>query len=153
MKNARIVVGVDGSEQSAKALGWALREARDHGGSVRAIHAWGAPAIDVTPSSLGVGIGPVAPVPYEEIRGAFEQQARQLLDAVVAAALAEVGGKVHVDRELVEEQAAAALTEAAKNADLLVVGTRGLGGFKELLLGSVSHQCVLHAPCPVVVIR
>jgi len=92
-------------------------------------------------------------VPYEEIRGAFEQQARQLLDAVVAAALAEVGGKVHVDRELVEEQAAAALTEAAKNADLLVVGTRGLGGFKELLLGSVSHQCVLHAPCPVVVIR
>ena len=45
------------------------------------------------------------------------------------------------------------LSEAAEDADLLVVGSRGLGGFKELLLGSVGHQCAQHAPCPVVIVR
>jgi len=153
MTNEQIVVGVDGSAQSAKALRWALREAKDHGGSVRVVHAWEVPAADVIPNTVGVAIAPVYPVPYEELHAEFEHRERALLDAEVDAAAGEVDGSVPVTRELVEDQPAAALTEAAKDADLVVVGTRGLGGFKELLLGSVSHQVVLHAPCPVVVIR
>jgi nucleotide-binding universal stress UspA family protein len=58
-----------------------------------------------------------------------------------------------VTTEAVEGQAAAVLLHAARDADLLVVGSRGLGGFRGLLLGSVSQQCVDHAPCPVVVVR
>jgi nucleotide-binding universal stress UspA family protein len=52
-----------------------------------------------------------------------------------------------------QEHPASALIEASDGADLLVVGSRGLGGFRGLLLGSVGHQCVLHARCPVVIIR
>lgn len=60
--------------------------------------------------------------------------------------------EVTVARHVAEGNAAACLLEASKGAELLVVGKRGLGGFRGLLLGSVSQQCVLHAACPVVVV-
>ena len=66
---------------------------------------------------------------------------------------AEVIGDVTIEQRLVEGPAASALIEAAKEAELLVVGSRGHGGFTELLLGSVSQQVANHAPCPVVIVR
>jgi nucleotide-binding universal stress UspA family protein len=77
--------------------------------------------------------------------------AKQFLDGLVAEARSLAPG-VEVRGELVEGPPARALLEHARTADLLVVGSRGLGGFRSLLLGSVSQQVVHHAPCPVVVV-
>ncbi len=141
-----IVCGVDGSAGSRRALAWALGEARLRGASVRAVTSWSVPVI-----VAGAGMAPVV-LPDEE----FETGARTALDHAVdevSAELAKDGGAVPaVERVLVRGAAANALLDAAKDADLLVVGTRGHGGFTGLLLGSVSQQCTHHAPCPVVVV-
>jgi nucleotide-binding universal stress UspA family protein len=134
----RIVVGVDGSERSLLALRWAVDEARLRGAEVEAIHAWTYPV---------VGGLPVTPV-MVDLEG-IERDARQVLDESVAKVDA---GDVAVEGVLVRGGAAHALIDRAQGADLLVVGSRGLGGFTGLLLGSVSQQVVHHAPCPVVVI-
>lgn len=134
----RYVVGIDGSEQSTGALRWALRQARLSGASVDMVTAWRFPA------SYGMAI----------IGGdlGLEAEARTML--------AEVLGQVEDDasgvqvRELVGEgPPVQVLLEAAKDADLIVVGSRGRGGFASAVLGSVSLACVLNAPCPVVVFR
>jgi nucleotide-binding universal stress UspA family protein len=134
----RIVVGVDGSERSLLALRWAVDEARVHGAGVEALHAWTYPLM---------GGLPVTPV-LVDLEG-IEREARQVLDEVVGKVDA---GDVTVEAVLVHGGAAQALVEKAKGADLLVVASRGLGGFTGLLLGSVSQQVVHHAPCPVVII-
>jgi nucleotide-binding universal stress UspA family protein len=132
----RVVAGVDGSDTSARALRWGLDEAR--GAIVEAVHAWHVPySLSFAPAALDLPV--------------FEDAARRLLDRLVDAAEAEVPG-VSVERVLVSGFAADALLGAAKNADLVVVGRRGVGGFRALLLGSVSHQVAHHAPCPVVVV-
>jgi nucleotide-binding universal stress UspA family protein len=134
----RIVVGVDGSGASKAALRWAIRQAKLTGSSVEAVTAWRYPV------AYGLAAGAV------DID--FETNAKNAL----AAALAEVSGlepDVPVHPLVTEGIAAEVLLLEAKGADLLVIGSRGHGGLASALLGSVSMYCVLHAHCPVLVIR
>jgi nucleotide-binding universal stress UspA family protein len=136
-----VVVGVDGSEGSIRALRFALEEARLRGVELRAVHAWHVP-----PAIYGSGWVPTA-VDLDECRKLAESSLAQSLAEAGAA-----GAGVAVTPALREGQPADVLCAEADRADLLVVGTRGLGGFRGLLLGSVSQQVVHHAPCPVVVV-
>jgi nucleotide-binding universal stress UspA family protein len=145
-----IVVGVDGSSGGLEALRWALAEASVRGAAVRIVHAWMVPLIDALPEPWAVGSPPLGPSD-DEVHEHLEAAARTVLDASLAEARSADPG-VEVRGELVEARPAAALLAAAEDADLLVVGSRGRGGFAALLLGSVSAQCVHHAPCPVVVV-
>ena len=134
---ARIVVGVDGSEVAGAALAFAVEEARLRGASLDAVIAWHEPY-------TAASIAPIAPDP-----GVYTDAATSTLDESLAAV--DAGG-VEV-RKLVERGGPAeALLRVAEGADLLVVGSRGHGGFTGLLLGSVSQQVVHHATCPVVVV-
>ncbi len=137
-----IVVGVDGSDESREALRWALEEARLRGATVRAVSAWRDPYV------VAPGFGRPEDFEFDALR----ERAVEALAEVVADV---VGTKsdVHVERVVAEGPAGSVLVQAAEDADLLVVGSRGHGGFVGLLLGSVSQQCVSHAPCPVLVVR
>jgi nucleotide-binding universal stress UspA family protein len=137
----RIVVGVVGSQGSRLALERAIEEGRAHGGRVEAVHVWHAPPLAVYP------YGALAFDPRT-----FEEDARVTLDRVVDSTDTR-GLAEPVERIVVCGTAARALLDAAKGADLLVVGSRGLGGFTGLVLGSVGEQCVRHAGCPVLVVR
>jgi nucleotide-binding universal stress UspA family protein len=136
-----IVVGVDGSDGSVQALRFAIEEARIRGATLRAVNAWHVP-----PAVYGAGWAP-ATVDLDEYRKLAEEA---LVESVEGAGAAASG--VEVTPILREGHPADILLDESKGADLLVVGTRGLGGFKGLLLGSVSHQVALHASCPVVVV-
>jgi nucleotide-binding universal stress UspA family protein len=139
--NTTIVVGVDGSAGSVHALEFALAEARSRGAEVKAVSAWHVPASAYNTGWVPVGFDP----------GDFEKIARSALDKSLDAAGAAESG-VSVTPILREGQAADVLGAEAHEADLLVVGSRGLGGFKGLLLGSVSQQCAHHASCPVAIV-
>jgi nucleotide-binding universal stress UspA family protein len=146
----KIVVGTDGSPGAQRAVSWALGEARLRKAPLQVVHAWMVPLIDALPEPWAVGAPSLGPSD-DDVHDHLEAAARNLLDACVdEARSADPGVEIH--GELVEGRPAAALLEAARNADLLVVGSRGRGGFAGLLLGSVSAQCVHHAPCPVVVV-
>lgn len=135
-RHRRIVVGVDGSDLAQGALQWALAEGRYRGAEVDVVHAW----------QLPVATGMYAGTPiYPSVA---EEAGQAVLDRAVDR---EDTGEVVVHRRLVCGTPARALLDAAGEADLVVVGSRGLGGFKSLLLGSVSRQLAHHAPCPVVV--
>jgi nucleotide-binding universal stress UspA family protein len=125
----KIVVGLDGSATSDAALRWAVEEARLGGAELVAVHVWSYPYSG----------GP---------REAMRQDAQQQLDESLAAADA---GKVTA--KLIEGHVAGALIDESADADLLVVGSHGRGGFTSMLLGSVSRTAVQHAKCPVAVIR
>jgi nucleotide-binding universal stress UspA family protein len=144
-----IVVGVDGSGNSRGALDWALNEARLRGSSVRAVHAWDIPVV-------GTGEAPWALVPpqsYVDLSAKeIEQHARDALDREVEEALARVGVVIDVERLVVEGSAQDAVIDACADAELAVVGSRGRGALKALVLGSVSQHVVHHAACPVVVV-
>jgi nucleotide-binding universal stress UspA family protein len=141
----RIVVGFDGSDESHSALRWAVAEAAIWDAELDVVHAWDVPFVIVPP--------PIN-VTYATDIDALERSAEALLDAGVEGALVHNGpGPRQVEKILVRDTATRALLETAKGADLLVVGSRGRGGFSGLLLGSVSNQCVHHAPCPVMVVR
>lgn len=140
IEQGRIVVGVDGSEGAQRALRWAVAQAVRTGSHLQVVHGWQYPYAG---STLYAGV--VVDV------GDLEAGARAVLDAAVAD-VDMSGLDAPPDLVVVEHSAALALVEAAKGADLLVVGTRGRGGFAELLLGSVSQQVVHHAPCPVVIV-
>ena len=148
-----IVVGVDGSAPSVKALRWALHEARAHQARIKAIYAYDhAPSWSVYAyAESGVAVPP--PEELEETGEEAQRRAESLLQGALddARDLAEgVDVEAHA---MAERRPAAALLEAANEADLVVVGSRGRGGFVGLLLGSVSQQVIQHAPCPVVVVR
>jgi nucleotide-binding universal stress UspA family protein len=133
----RIVVGVDGSEDARRAVDWAVDEARLHGWSLELVH--------------GVEVGVAAASPYGSgvVLEQLQDAGRQLLDAEVERVRAlDVTARGILDIG----SAAYALIEASRDAAMLVVGTRGHGGFHGLLLGSVSTACVHHAHCPVVVV-
>lgn len=137
----RIVVGVDGSEAAHDALRWAAAEAVVHGAKLRIVHAWQYPFVGVSAYG-GMAIDPVD----------VETGARELLDKAIARV--DLSGLVAPpDIVCTGHSPAAALVDAAEGADLLVVGSRGRGGFGGLLLGSVSQQVANHAACPIVIIR
>ena len=137
----RVVVGVDGSDGSRIAAGWAVTEARLRGAALQAVHAWEVPMIY---GPVGIGF------PYDT--SGLESAARELLDEVVDGALADAdGAAVDVERIVSAGGPASSILETAAGADLVVIGRRGLGGFQRLLLGSVSEHVARHAPCPVVV--
>jgi nucleotide-binding universal stress UspA family protein len=138
----RIVVGVDGSESGARALRWAVAEAARRGWSLDAVHAWREPFLTASPFVVA-----------DAEADALVEAARMALDDAIAAANIDEGATgVDVGRVLARGGAAAALLDASEGADLLVVGSRGRGGFARVLLGSVSHQVVHHAACAVVVV-
>jgi nucleotide-binding universal stress UspA family protein len=140
----RIVVGVDGSDESKDALRWTLREAEAHGATVVAVHAWQVPVAppDIT-AVPQLNLAELA----SELKEAAEALVAQVVDEVAG------GADVNVEALTIEGSAAPSLIEASKDADLLVVGSRGLGGFRALLLGSVGQYCVTHAHSPVLVYR
>ena len=135
----RIVVGIDGSQPSRLALQWAMRQGELTGATVDVIHAWEMPLI--------YGTVPVVVMPDD-----MEVVAEGLVADTISA-VAGTGPAMPVRGRAVHGNPAAVLIEAAQDADLLVVGSRGHGGFVGALLGSVSQHCVHHATCPVVVVR
>jgi nucleotide-binding universal stress UspA family protein len=146
----KIVVGIDGSPGGLKALHWALAEARIRKCPLLIVHAWSLPLIDALPDPWAIGLQPLGSS-EDVLHDHVEIAARQVLDDAVDKARA-VEPDLEIIGELAEDRPAAALLSAARDAGLLVVGSRGRGGFAGLLLGSVSAQCVHHAPCPVVVV-
>lgn len=139
-----IVVGVDGSEGGGEALEFAAREAALRGARLRIVSAWQVPA-----AAYGGGFAPpLDPATWDAVRAAAQK--------VVDDALAKVKERhPSLEAEVVSEQGQPAdlLLEQAGDATMIVVGKRGLGGFKSLLLGSVSQQVVQHATCPVIVVN
>ncbi len=136
-----ILVGVDGSSGSGAAVRFALEEARIRGAELKAVSAWHVP-----PAVYGAGWAPA---------GSDVDEFRKLAEAALSASLADNGAGdsgVVVTPILREGHPVDILVAESGRADLLVVGSRGLGGFKGLLLGSVSQQCAQHSRCPVVVV-
>jgi nucleotide-binding universal stress UspA family protein len=138
-----IVVGVDGSEGSQRALAWAAAEAHEHQAQLTLITAWTRP-----PAPVGPGYGSLRG--YAETD--FSRPAEHQLNEAIAAVLTEDTNLV-LERVLIEGHPAPRLIEASTDAHLLVVGSRGHGGFAGMLLGSVSQHVAAHAHCPVVVVR
>ncbi len=138
---ALIVVGVDGSEGSNAALRFAAAEAALRNAKLRVVCTWEVPA------SVYAGTWGLA----AEVESRFENHARD----ITTQALSEVA-RLHpgVDRDarVVRGQPSDVLVQESQGANLVVVGSRGLGGFKRLLLGSVSQQVAHHATCPVVIV-
>jgi nucleotide-binding universal stress UspA family protein len=142
-----IVVGIDGSPESKRALRWAVDEGRLRGTPVRAVHAWEYPPLALTADPFLPGGGNSLDLVDP---GALNDAAVAFLAAAVAEA---TDAPDEVEQVAVEGHAAEVLLEAAKDASLLVVASRGHGGFTGALLGSVSQAAVSHAPCTVVVVR
>jgi nucleotide-binding universal stress UspA family protein len=139
----RIVAGVDGSPSSLSALRWAIRQAALTGAAVDAVIAWYYPA-----ATVGYGWAPTG----TDAGFDFRETAEKVLADAIASAVGP-GSNVRVRARVVEGNPAQVLLDASDDADLLVVGSRGHGGFTGALLGSVSQHCVHHAHCPVVVVR
>ncbi len=139
-----IVVGVDGSEGAKHALEWASDLARLKDDRLVVVTAWHVPA-----SAYGSpGFAPM-------VSPSLEQQAREAAEAVAAESVesARKAGVANVEARVEEGNAAEILVHTTEGADLLVVGSRGLGGFKGLVLGSVSEQVMHHAHVPTLVVR
>ena len=136
----RIVVGVDGSRTSRQALRWAVEEARLRQASLEVVLAWSMPYVGGYPY-VGAGFEP----------GRLEADIRKTLDEVVDG-VDPSGLPQPIERIAYLGNAASGIIATAKGAALVVIGSRGLGGFSGLLLGSVGHHVAHHAPCPVVII-
>ncbi len=134
---AKIIVGIDGSDASRAALRWGAAEATLRGIPLVAIEAW-----EFSPLVFAADV----PVALNELRTSVTEH----LHSVVAD---EVGDAVEVVEQVVEKAPVPALLDEASPDDILVVGSRGRGGFAGLLLGSVSQQVAQHATCPVVIVR
>jgi nucleotide-binding universal stress UspA family protein len=142
-----IVVGVDGSEGGAAALEFAAGEAAFRGARLRVVSAWQVPAV------AAHGGGHFGPAPLDpETWDAFRVRAQEVADDALAA-VKKLQPSLEGEALTVQGQAADVLLEQGADAALIIVGRRGLGGFKSLLLGSVSQQVVQHATCPVVVVN
>jgi nucleotide-binding universal stress UspA family protein len=135
----RIVVGVDSSDHAVRALEWAIAEARLREASLQLVHAYPTPEVTAMPAIISL--------PSDE-------ELREAARGTVDEALERAGGAEGLEVDVLVEPGGAAwvITEAAQGADLLVLGARGLGGFRGLLLGSVSQQAATHSPCPVVIV-
>ncbi|MDX5455587.1 MAG: universal stress protein, partial [Rhodococcus sp. (in: high G+C Gram-positive bacteria)] len=134
----QVVVGVDGSPQSHRALEWAITEARLRHGHVKVVTAWQFPA-------TALGLKGMAQELESVERTAHQIQRRTLIGVHLEG--------VTVTTEVHEGPPASVLINASRDADLLVVGSHGYEGVSALLLGSVSNQIAHHAPCPVLIVR
>jgi nucleotide-binding universal stress UspA family protein len=160
-----VVVGIDGSEGSSKALAWAAQEARMRGATLRVVHAWRIRRLSSTSylqaSTPGEesGVSAWDEEAYEEYRSQVssvsDNEPGEAEDSVAAQVSAVLGGTpdVPLERHIIQGKAAQVILEAATDADLVVVGSRGRGGFSGLLLGSVSSQVAHHAHCPVTIVH
>jgi len=140
----RVVVGVDGSPCSVKALRWAIVQAQRTGAGVEAVASWQDPVVS---GYFSYGFAPVFTddQDWAALTGKYLQES-------VAGAVDELHPDRQVVARVVQGHPAQVLLDAAVGAQLLVVGSRGHGTLAGMLLGSVSQHCVQHAPCPVVVI-
>jgi nucleotide-binding universal stress UspA family protein len=136
----RVAVGADGSPQSVRALRFAHDSAAVRGAVLEVVHAWSVPYM---------GFAGAVPWPHEVLDEVEAQASATLQDCVRRAAVD--AARARVKSFLVQGPPAPSLVEVAEGADLLVVGSRGYGGWRGLLLGSVSTQCITRAPCPVAV--
>jgi len=137
----RIVVGVDGSEGSQRALAWALEDARRRGdATVEVVHAWEPPVL--------VG-SPAGSMPAVNVEAPYTDAAQQLLADVLADV--DTTG-VTVERVVLEGPPGASLCERSADASLVVLGSSGHGAVLDALIGSVSQYCAHHASCPLVLI-
>ncbi|HLI44036.1 MAG TPA: universal stress protein [Acidimicrobiales bacterium] len=137
----RVVVGVDGSAAARVALSWAAEVASWRHWTLHLVHAW---HINYPAGVYGLDFG------------LFEKSMQEAAEELVATLEAEVGSAhpaLEIRHTVGEGAPARMLVEASKGAELLVVGSRGLGGFSSLALGSVGQSCVHHAHCPVLVVR
>jgi nucleotide-binding universal stress UspA family protein len=135
-----VVVGVDGSPGSLTALRFALEEARMRGVALQAVAAWQFPAMAYA-GGAGVGVA--------DLGADLEAAASRGIDEALAGVEA---GDVAIERHVLQGHPAGVLLDAGAGADLLVVGSRGLGGFARMLLGSVGQEVTHHAPCPTVIV-
>ena len=143
--SGRVVVGIDGSDTSRRAARWAAHEARLRGARLEIVAAWHVPAYGYA------HVGSVTAISQDLAEGLVENAEEHLAEAMREARVE--AGDIELETIAAEGQPAKVLLQVSEGADLLVVGSRGLGGFRELLLGSVSQQCAQHASCPVVIIR
>jgi Universal stress protein UspA and related nucleotide-binding proteins len=131
-----IVVGVDGSPSSQRAVRWATQQAKLTGATLRAVSSWRWPNyITIVPPGVDLA-----------------SDTRRTLDEVLEVALAD-SEDVSVTRHVIEGPPGPALLTQAQDATLLVVGAQGRAAFPGMLLGSVAEYCVRHGSCPVVVVR
>ncbi|MFD3970702.1 universal stress protein [Streptomyces cyaneofuscatus] len=137
----RIVVGVDGSDPSIKALRWAVRQAELTGDTVEAVNSWEYPA------TSWASMMPGLPEDFDPQALALVSLNEALEEALGAA------GAAAVSKIVVIGNPAQSLLDRAQGASLLVVGARGRSALKATLLGSVSLHVTQHAPCPVTVVR
>ena len=135
---SRITVGVDGSEHALRALRWGVEEARLRGAALEVLHAAVQPELPAYPVVMAV-----------QSQDELTEAGRQLVED----ALSQVDtGGLEVIRTVEIGSGPTLLCDASREADLVVVGARGFGGFRGLLLGSVTQQVIAHAACPVVVV-
>jgi nucleotide-binding universal stress UspA family protein len=137
--SSHIIVGIDGSAHSLNAYRWALDESRRREAELTAVFAWETPLIGI---------------PGAFDREELEQSAQKFLNEQLDAQPMETGG-ITVHRVVAQGDPSASLIEACKQSDaeMLVLGSRGRGGFAGLLLGSVGQECAANAPCPVLICK
>jgi nucleotide-binding universal stress UspA family protein len=140
----QVVVGVDGSEDSRRALQWASEEASEHGAELVAVSSWTQPLLLPTPQQSGV--------PLETDPTRLAENTKAMLEETLSEVLGD-SPSVSVKSSVVEGSPAKVLIDLSGSAELLVVGSRGVGGFTGLLLGSVSQHVAAHAQCTVTVVR
>lgn len=138
--NRRIVVGIDGSLSAADALRWAVEQAKATEATIEAVYAWDPGAL------VSLAVPPL--IDWELLREAARMRPAQ----IVHDAVGDDPG-VRIVTKTVRGNPAEVLVERSAHADLLVVGSRGLGGLKGMLLGSVGHHCAAHSHCPVVIVH
>jgi nucleotide-binding universal stress UspA family protein len=139
VSHGRVVVGVDGSPTSIRALRFALDEAEARHAELRVVHAWTFPALTILPAV------PDVPTPDQ-----LAADARALIERCLDKAGGP--GDVSVDCAVPQGHTAQALLDAAADCDVVVVGARGIGGFRGLLVGSIADACVSHARLPVIIV-
>ena len=141
----RIVVGIDGSEASRRALRWAVHEAKLRQADLRVVHTWPSPYVAFGPTPRMHGTVDVVATERRIAEDLVERE----LDAVGAAGRPTI----RIERQVVEGPTARTLLDAAEGADLLVLGSSRHGTLAGIVLGAVGQECVQHAPCPLVIVR
>ncbi|MEY2740144.1 MAG: universal stress protein [Ilumatobacteraceae bacterium] len=137
----RVIVGTDGSPASDRAVRWAAHEARAHGALLEILHGWTMPLM-IDPG----GMVPMVGVSPDDM----QRQAERVVSGAITSAKAIAGD--YVMGKVEQRSPAGFLVEESQRADVVVVGSRGHGGFVGLVLGSVAQQVATHSHCPVVVV-